>query len=105
MSRSTETMERIVALCRRRGFIFGSSEIYGGIGGFWDYGPLGTELSLFEGVVSTKAECRQVNSGSIVILGNKRFGVDDDRRIPVFVTLEIRCQYFAIENCVDFQPN
>ncbi len=44
MSRSTETMERIVALCRRRGFIFGSSEIYGGIGGFWDYGPLGTEL-------------------------------------------------------------
>ena len=44
MSRSTETMEQIVALCRRRGFIFGSSEIYGGIGGFWDYGPLGTEL-------------------------------------------------------------
>jgi len=37
-------MEKIVALCRRRGFIFGSSEIYGGIGGFWDYGPLGTEL-------------------------------------------------------------
>jgi glycyl-tRNA synthetase len=44
MSQSTETMERIVALCRRRGFIFGSSEIYGGIGGFWDYGPLGCEL-------------------------------------------------------------
>ncbi len=37
-------MERIVALCKRRGFIFQSSEIYGGIGGFWDYGPLGTEL-------------------------------------------------------------
>jgi glycyl-tRNA synthetase len=37
-------MDKIVALCRRRGFIFGSSEIYGGIGGFWDYGPLGTEL-------------------------------------------------------------
>ena len=44
MSSSTEKMEKIVALCRRRGFIFGSSEIYGGIGGFWDYGPLGTEL-------------------------------------------------------------
>jgi len=44
MSSSTETMEKIVALCRRRGFIFGSSEIYGGIGGFWDYGPLGCEL-------------------------------------------------------------
>ena len=38
------TMDEIVALCRRRGFIFQSSEIYGGINGFWDYGPLGTEL-------------------------------------------------------------
>jgi glycyl-tRNA synthetase len=37
-------MDRIVALCRRRGFIFQSSEIYGGINGFWDYGPLGVEL-------------------------------------------------------------
>ncbi len=38
------TMEKIVALCKRRGFIFQSSEIYGGINGFWDYGPLGVEL-------------------------------------------------------------
>ena len=37
-------MDAIVALCRRRGFIFQSSEIYGGIGGFWDYGPLGALL-------------------------------------------------------------
>jgi glycyl-tRNA synthetase len=37
-------MEKLVALCRRRGFIFQSSEIYGGISGFWDYGPLGVEL-------------------------------------------------------------
>src|SRR5579885_2095476 len=37
-------MDKLVALCRRRGFIFGSSEIYGGINGFWDYGPLGVEL-------------------------------------------------------------
>jgi glycyl-tRNA synthetase len=37
-------MDRIVALCKRRGFIFQSSEIYGGINGFWDYGPLGVEL-------------------------------------------------------------
>jgi glycyl-tRNA synthetase len=37
-------METIVSLCKRRGFIFPSSEIYGGIGGFWDYGPLGVEL-------------------------------------------------------------
>ncbi|MFQ5411301.1 MAG: glycine--tRNA ligase, partial [Phycisphaerae bacterium] len=44
MAKSTEQMERIVSLCKRRGFIFQSSEIYGGIGGFWDYGPLGVEL-------------------------------------------------------------
>jgi glycyl-tRNA synthetase len=37
-------MERIVSLCKRRGLIFQSSEIYGGINGFWDYGPLGAEL-------------------------------------------------------------
>ena len=37
-------MKDIVSLCKRRGFVFPSSEIYGGINGFWDYGPLGTEL-------------------------------------------------------------
>ena len=37
-------MEKIVSLCKRRGFIFQSSEIYGGLNGFWDYGPLGAEL-------------------------------------------------------------
>ncbi len=37
-------MEKIVALCKRRGFMFQSSEIYGGFKGFWDYGPLGVEL-------------------------------------------------------------
>jgi glycyl-tRNA synthetase len=37
-------MKNLESLCRRRGFIFGSSEIYGGINGFWDYGPLGVEL-------------------------------------------------------------
>ena len=37
-------MEKIVSLCKRRGFIFQSSEIYGGLNGCWDYGPLGTEL-------------------------------------------------------------
>jgi glycyl-tRNA synthetase len=44
MAKSSERMEKIVALCKRRGFIFQSSEIYGGINGFWDYGPLGVEL-------------------------------------------------------------
>lgn len=37
-------MEKIVSLSKRRGFIFQSSEVYGGLNGFWDYGPLGAEL-------------------------------------------------------------
>ena len=39
-----KTMESIVALCRRKGFVFQSSEIYGGFNGFFDFGPLGVEL-------------------------------------------------------------
>ncbi len=39
-----QRMEKIVSLCKRRGFIFPSSEIYGGLNGSWDYGPLGVEL-------------------------------------------------------------
>ncbi len=38
------SLEPLVALCKRRGFIFQSSEVYGGLNGFWDYGPLGVEL-------------------------------------------------------------
>ena len=37
-------MEKIVSLCKRRGFIFPGSEIYGGLAGTWDYGPYGVEL-------------------------------------------------------------
>lgn len=37
-------MEKIVSLCKRRGFVYPASEIYGGINGFWDYGPLGSLL-------------------------------------------------------------
>ncbi len=37
-------MKDIVSLCKRRGFIFAASDIYGGLNGFWDYGPLGVEL-------------------------------------------------------------
>jgi len=39
-----KSMEAIVSLCKRRGFVYPASEIYGGINGFWDYGPLGTTL-------------------------------------------------------------
>ena len=37
-------LDTLSSLCKRRGFMFPGSEIYGGIGGFWDYGPLGVEL-------------------------------------------------------------
>jgi glycyl-tRNA synthetase len=40
----TSLMDRLVSLAKRRGFIFQSSEIYGGVGSVWDYGPLGVEL-------------------------------------------------------------
>src|SRR5437867_3275465 len=39
-----KTMEKLVSLAKRRGFVFQSSEIYGGLGSVWDYGPLGVEL-------------------------------------------------------------
>ncbi len=41
---STSRMDQLVSLCRRRGFLFQSSEIYGGLNGFWDYGPVGVLL-------------------------------------------------------------
>ena len=44
MANEQDRMERIVALAKRRGFIYPGSEIYGGLNGFWDYGPLGVEL-------------------------------------------------------------
>lgn len=40
----SKMMEDLVSLCKRRGFVFPASEIYGGINGFWDYGPLGAQL-------------------------------------------------------------
>jgi len=44
MAKQLETLEPLVALCKRRGFIYQSSEIYGGLNSSWDYGPLGVEL-------------------------------------------------------------
>jgi len=44
VSQSVVTMEKIVNLCKRRGFVFQSSEIYGGLSSCYDYGPLGLEL-------------------------------------------------------------
>ena len=44
MENAKKTMEKIIALCKGRGFIFAGSEIYGGLANTWDYGPLGVEL-------------------------------------------------------------
>ena len=44
MNNSEKTMDKIVALCKNRGFVYPGSEIYGGLANTWDYGPLGVEL-------------------------------------------------------------
>jgi glycyl-tRNA synthetase len=44
MAEVTSFMDQLVSLCKRRGFVYQASEIYGGIRGFWDYGPLGVLL-------------------------------------------------------------
>ena len=43
MNHSDKTMDKIVALCKGRGFVYPGSEIYGGLANSWDYGPLGVE--------------------------------------------------------------
>ena len=44
MLNSEKTMEKIVALCKNRGYVYQGSEIYGGLSNTWDYGPLGVEF-------------------------------------------------------------
>jgi glycyl-tRNA synthetase len=44
MNKANDLMDKLVSLCKRRGYVFQSSEIYGGTGSVWDYGPLGVEL-------------------------------------------------------------
>ncbi len=65
-------MDNIVSLAKRRGFIFPSSEIYGGLAGFWDYGPLGVELrhrikqSFWETFVSGREDIYPVSTSIIM---------------------------------------
>ncbi len=42
----SKTMEELASLCKRRGFIFQSNDIYGGVKGLYDYGPMGVELKI-----------------------------------------------------------
>ena len=62
-----DKMEKIVSLCKRRGFIFQSSEIYGGLNSCWDYGPLGVEL---------KRNVKEAWWKSVVYERNDMFGLD-----------------------------
>jgi glycyl-tRNA synthetase len=74
MGETTEhpLMERIVALCKRRGFIFQSSELYGGINGFWDYGPLGAELkrnlrdAWWQAIIREREDCVGLDAAIIM---------------------------------------
>ncbi len=64
-------MEDLVSLCARRGYVFQSSEIYGGINGFWDYGPLGVELKnnlktrWWQRVVRERADVEGIDSAIV----------------------------------------
>jgi glycyl-tRNA synthetase len=72
MTSDAPLMEKITALCKRRGFIFQSSEIYGGIAGFWDYGPLGVELkrniknAWWEDMVTNRADVVGIETSIIM---------------------------------------
>ena len=44
MDHNEKTMDKIVAFCKNRGFVYAGSEIYGGLANTWDYGPLGVEF-------------------------------------------------------------
>ena len=67
-----DLMDKIVSLCKRRGFIFQSSEIYGGLASSWDYGPLGVELknnlkhAWWQAVVHNRDDMVGLDSGIIM---------------------------------------
>ena len=72
MPNHPDVMEKLVSLAKRRGFIFQSSEIYGGTGSVWDYGPLGVELKTNArlGRDFTLADLRQQVAMGKTLFGN-----------------------------------
>ena len=54
-----DLMDKIVTLCKRRGFVFQSSEIYGGYNGFWDYGPYGIAMKMSSGLTPPSSATRK----------------------------------------------
>ena len=53
------TMDKLVNLCKARGFVFQGSEIYGGFANTWDFGPVGVELKTTSSVLGGKNLCRK----------------------------------------------
>jgi len=72
MKEDNDKLSKIVSLSKRRGFIFPSSEIYGGLAGFWDYGPLGNELKYnieqlwWKRFVSSRRDMYGISSSAIM---------------------------------------
>ena len=62
MLKNTEkTMDKLVALCKNRGFVFAGSEIYGGLANTWDYGPLGVEIEKqHQKAPGGRSSCRRI---------------------------------------------
>ena len=89
------TMEKLVNLCKSRGIIFPGSEIYGGMGNTWDYGPVGVEIKNNVIIFNVK------NSGEyvLVISGNKAISGNNDvseKTIEVFGNVLKQSTFFAI---------
>ena len=65
MNNSEKTMEKIVALCKGRGFVYSGSEIYGGLANTWDYGPLGVEFkNNVKSARGARSSCRRARTTS-----------------------------------------
>ena len=62
MNNSEKTMDKIVALCKNRGFVYPGSEIYGGLANTWDYGPLGVELKLTSRTLGERSSFRRTST-------------------------------------------
>ena len=70
---NADLMEKLVSLCKRRGFVYQSSEVYGGLGSVWDYGPLGVELKRnvkerwWRDMVTSRPDIEGLDAGILMI--------------------------------------
>ena len=64
MKNTEKTMEKIVALCKNRGFVFPGSEIYGGLANTWDYGPLAPSSRRTSRTPGGRSSCRRIPTTS-----------------------------------------